>query len=393
MANNKGPATEAYITGIGQSEVGVRIARSALGITMDAIKQAVADAGLTLDQIDGVATYPGRMGGFLGFSPIGADEVIEVCGIKARWHMGGGELPAQLSAIAEAANAVKTGQARHVICFRTVYEAAALSRPDEFPAVRRETVDGNSQWTAPFFAISAACWVAQYANRHMKRYGMTREQLAQVALNANRNALLNPNARNITKKPLTLDDYMEARLITTPFCLYDCDRFSDASTAVVVSAGDALDEITATPIRIAATAGKVDRYSWDQAEWVAAYATGPDLWAKTDYTVKDVDTVQFYDGFAFFPITWLEGLGFCEVGEGHKFIEGGHRIARDGELPLNTAGGQLGAGRLHGFGFAYEAVAQLRMEAGERQIPGDPRVAVATSGGGPLAAALLLARD
>ncbi|MET0239158.1 MAG: thiolase family protein [Sphingobium sp.] len=388
-----GLANEAYISGIGQSQVGVRIERSALGITMDAIKQAVADAGLTFDQIDGVSTYPGRMAGYLGFSPIGADEIIETCGIKARWHMGGGELPAQLSAIAEAANAVKTGQARHIICFRTVYEAAALARPEEFPAVRRETVDGLSQWTAPYFAISAACWVAQYANRHMKRYGMTREQLAQIALNANRNALLNPNARAITKKPLTLDEYMEARLITTPFCLYDCDRFSDASTAIIVSAGDALDEVTATPIRIAATAGKVDRYSWDQAEWVAAYATGPDLWAKTDYTVKDVDTVQFYDGFAFFPITWLEGLGFCKVGEGHEFIDGGHRIARDGELPLNTAGGQLGAGRLHGFGFAYEAVAQLRRQAGERQIPGDPRVAVATSGGGPLAAALLLARD
>jgi acetyl-CoA acetyltransferase len=139
--------------------------------------------------------------------------------------------------------------------------------------------------------------------------------------------------------------------------------------------------------------GSVDRYSWDQVEWPAAYDAGRDLWAHTDYTVDDVDTAQFYDGFAFLPITWLEGLGFCEKGEGGRFIEGGTRIARDGELPLNTAGGQLGAGRLHGFGFAHEAVTQLRGNAGERQIPGSPKVAVATSGGGPLAAALLLARD
>jgi len=384
---------EAYISGVGQSEVGVRLTRSPLGLTMDAIKAAMADAGLTFDQIDGVATYPGRMATFLGFSPVGVDEVIETCGIKARWHMGGGEIPAQLSAIAEAADAVRNGHARHVICFRTVYEAAALSRPEEFPPLRREFVDGLSQWTAPYFAISAACWVGQYAMRQMKRNGMTREQLAQIALNANRNALANPNARNITKKQLTLDEYMEARPITTPFCLYDCDRFSDASTVVIVSAGDALDEIKTTPIRIAATAGSVHRYSWDQPDYMASYATGPDLWSKTDYRPKDVDTVQFYDGFAFFPISWLEALGFCEVGEGHKFIEGGTRIARDGELPLNTGGGQLGAGRLHGFGFAYEAALQLRGDAGERQIPGDPKVAVATSGGGPLAAALLLARD
>jgi acetyl-CoA acetyltransferase len=384
---------EAYVTGVGQSEVGVRLTRSPMGLTMDAIRRALDNAGLTFEQIDGVASYPGKAHAYLGFSPIGVDEVIEQCGIKARWHMGAGEIPAQLSAIAEAANAIKTGQARHVICFRTVYEAAAMSRPDEFPPLRREFVDGASQWTAPFFATSAACWVAQYANRHIKRYGMTRDQLAQVALNANRNGLANPNARAISKKVLTIDEYMDARLITTPFCLYDCDRFTDCSTVLILSAGDALDEVKSTPVRVAATAGAVERYSWDQAEWMASYATGPDLWAKTDYRPKDVDTVQFYDGFAFFPITWLEALGFCEVGEGHRFIEGGTRIARDGELPLNTGGGQIGAGRMHGFGFAYEAVVQLTKQAGERQIPGDPKVAVATSGGGPLAAALLLARD
>ena len=225
------------------------------------------------------------------------------------------------------------------------------------------------------------------------RYGMTREQLAQVALNATANAAINPRAAAITKAPLTLDAYMASRPITSPFCLYDCDRFTDCSTVIIVSAGDALDEVSATPIRIAASAGSVDRWSWDQAEDMAAYVTGPDLWARTDYQPKDVDTVQFYDGFAFFPITWLEALGFCEKGEGHRFIEGGTRIARNGQLPMNTAGGQIGAGRLHGFGFAHEAVVQLRKAGGERQIPGDPKVAVATSGGGPLAAALLLARD
>lgn len=388
-----GLGTEAYVTGVGQSEVGVRLACSPMGLTMDAIRQALDDAGLTFAQIDGVSTYPGKSHGYLGFSPIGTDEVIETCGIKARWHQGGGEIPAQLSAIAAAADAIRSGHARHVICFRTVYEAAAMSRPDEFPALRRDTVDGAQQWTAPFFAISAACWVAQYATRQMKRHGMTREHLAQIALNANRNALLNPNARNITRKPLTMNEYMEARMVTSPFCLFDCDRFTDCSTVVIVSAGDTLDEVKSTPVRLAASAGSVHRYSWDQPDYMACYDTGPDLWAKTDYCPKDVDTVQFYDGFSFFPISWLEAMGFCERGAGHEFVEGGTRIARDGDLPLNTGGGQIGAGRLHGFGFAYEAVLQLRGDAGERQIGGSPKVALATSGGGPLAAALLLARD
>ena len=385
-------AREAYITGIGMSEVGVRLTRSPLGLTLDAVREAIADAGLTLDQIDGVATYPGKMSTFLGFSPVSADDVIEILGLNTRWHIGAAEATAQLGAIAEAAMAVKAGLARHVLCFRTVYEAAALARPEEFPPMeRRKDVSGNSQWVSPFGAFSAANWTAQFAMRHMKRYGLTREQLAQVALNDHANAARNPRA--IVKKPLTMDEYMAARMISSPFCLYDCDRFTDASTVLIVSAGDALGEVKTTPVRIAASAGSGERYSWDQAEWASAYPTGRDLWRNTDYTAKDVDTVQFYDGFAFQPITWLEGLGFCDVGEGGQFLEEGKRIALDGELPMNTGGGQLGWGRLHGFGFAYESVVQLRGEGGERQIAGDPKVAVATSGGGPMAAALLLARD
>jgi acetyl-CoA acetyltransferase len=384
---------QAYITGIGQSEVGVRLARSPLLLTVDAVKEALAEAGLNLSQIDGVATYPGKMHAFLGFSPISSDDLIEALNINSKWHTGAAEAPAQLSAIQAAAMAVKAGLCRHVICFRTVYEAAAMSRPAEFPPLRRETVDGSSQWTAPFFAISAANWTAQYAMRHMKRYGMTREQLAQVALNAHRNAAVNPRAGAIVKAPLSLEKYMAARMITSPFCLYDCDRFTDCSTVVIVSAQDALDEVACTPIRIAAMSCSVDRYSWDQVEWPASYETGADLWTRTDYRAQDVDTIQFYDGFAFLPITWIEGLGFAGKGEGHRFIEGGTRIARDGELPMNTHGGQLGAGRMHGFGFAHEAVTQLRGKGGARQIPGEPKVAIATSGGGPMAAALLLAKD
>ncbi len=387
------PAREAYITGIGQSEVGVRLERHPLLLTIDAVREALDEAGLTIGQIDGVFTYPGRLAGYLGFSPVGADDLIEALDIKSKWHNGAMEQGAQLSAIGTAAQAVRQGLCRHVICFRTVYEAAALSRPDEYAPVRRDTVDGPSQWTAPFWAISAACWTAQYANRHVHRYGLTREQLAQVALNGSRNAMRNPRARAITREALTMDKYMSARMISDPLCLYDCDRFTDASTVVIVSAGDALDEVTCMPVRIAAMSASVNRYSWDQAEWPASYETGADLWTRTDYSTSDVDTVQFYDGFAFLPLTWLEGLGFCGKGEAGSFIEGGGRIAIDGELPMNTGGGQLGAGRLHGFGFAHEAVTQLRGLGGERQIPGDPQVAVATSGGGPLAAALLLARD
>jgi acetyl-CoA acetyltransferase len=384
---------EAYVTGIGQSEVGVRLEREPLLLTVDAVKEALADAGLTIDQIDGVSTYPGRSHSFLGFSPVGADELIDALGIHATWYAGGGEITSQLGAVIAAVGAIRMGLARHIVCFRTVYEAAALARPDEYPSRFTPRVDGVQQWTMPFNAISAATWIAQYAMRHVKKFGMTREQLAQIALTDSANAMRNPRARAITKKPLTLDEYMGSRMISEPFCLYDCDRYTDASTVLIVSAGDALDEVSSQSIRIAGYAGSVERHSWDQAEWVAAYPTGQDLWKHTDYKREDVDLVQLYDGFSFNAITWLEGLGFCPIGEGGRFIEDGERIALDGELPLNTGGGQLGAGRLHGFGFAHEAVVQLRGRGGARQVPGDPRVAIATSGGGPLATALLFARD
>ena len=383
--------SEAFITGVGQSQIGVRLERHPLLLTLDAVKEALDEAGLSIEQIDGVSTYPGKAHGYLGFSPVGADELIDALGIKAKWYAGGGEISSQLGAVAAAADAVKAGHARHVICYRTVYEAAAMAKPDEYPMARRDRVENYSQWFAPFYAISAATWVAQYAMRHVKKYGLTREQLAQIALTDRAHAALNPRA--LVREPLTMDEYLAARMISTPLCLFDCDRYSDASTVIIVSAGSAVDEVTCTPIRIAATAGSVDRHSWDQAEWMASYVTGPELWKHTDYRPSDVDTAQLYDGFSFLTLTWLEALGFCEVGEGGRFIEGGSRIALDGELPLNTFGGQIGAGRLHGFGFAHEAVVQLRGKGEARQIPGDPKVAVCTSGGGPLATALLLARD
>ena len=161
---------EAYITGIGQSQIGIRLTRHPLLLTLDAVREALGEAGLTIGQIDGVSTYPGRTPGYLGFSPVGADELVDALGIRATWYAGGGEITSQLGAVVAAAAAVRAGQARHVICFRTVYEAAAMSRPEEYPVPRRDRVDGTSQWVAPFNATSAVNWTAQYAMRHVKKY-------------------------------------------------------------------------------------------------------------------------------------------------------------------------------------------------------------------------------
>ncbi len=382
---------EAYVSGVGMSEVGMRLTRSPLRLTRDAVQEALDEAGLTIDQIDGVASFPGKTAAYPGLSPLAVTDVVDAFGIRARWYTGGIEVSSQLGAIVAAAMAVKSGAARHVICFRTIYEAAALARPDEYPARSMTAAQGEQQWQQVYHAYSAVNWTAQVAMRHMRKFGLTREQLAQVVLTGRSNAMLNPRA--LVRTPLTMDEYMSARMISDPLCLFDCDRFTDASTVLIVSAGDALDEVQCTPIRIAAMSGVAERYTWDQYDWMNTYATGEELWKETDYKPEELDLAQLYDGFSFHVLIWLESLGLCSRGEAGRYVEGGKRIALDGELPINTFGGQLGAGRLHGFGFAHESVVQLRGNGGARQVQGDPRLCVATSGAGPFATALLFARD
>ena len=373
------------------SEVGRGLKRHPMLLTLDAIREALDEAELTIDQIDGVSTYPGHMSGFLGYSPIGAEELVDALRLKATWFLGAMEHTSQLGAVVAAVAAVRSGQARHVICFRTVYEAAALERPDEWPSKKSDRVEGWPSWFAPFHSYSAICSFAQHASRHFRDYGMTREQLAQIALIDRQNGMLNPRA--LVREPLTIDQYMSARMISTPLCLYDCDRYTDGSTVLIISAGEAIDEVKCTPIRVAGMAAECGMFSWDQPDWYPAYQTGPRLWANTDYKPKDVDVAQLYDGFSFIACQWLEGLGFCNVGEAGEFIEGGQNIALDGILPLNTGGGQIAGGRLHGFIQPWEAVLQLRGNGGARQVSGNPRVAAIAVGGGPSSTAMLLTKD
>jgi acetyl-CoA acetyltransferase len=141
-----------------------------------------------------------------------------------------------------------------------------------------------------------------------------------------------------------------------------------------------------------ALAGRPDWYSYGDGAEMMATEVGRDLWTHTDLRPTDVDVAQLYDGFTIFTLLWLEALGFVPRGDSGAFVEGGDRIALDGDLPLNTSGGQLSAGRLHGYGHLHEACVQLRGEAGARQVT-TAEVAVVAVGGGPLGGALLLTKD
>jgi acetyl-CoA acetyltransferase len=384
------------ISGIGQSDIGRRLNRTGLDLTVQAALVAVADAGLTLADIDGIATYPGGVGGAgAGFAGPGTPEVQEALRLEVNWHTGGIEGAAQLAAVVNAVMAVGAGLANHVLVYRTVTEATAQgSGGRQGIGGGGGGISGSMQWNIPFRAYSAANWLAMNAQAHFHEYGTTREQLGMIAVTARRNAGLNPKA--IYRDPMTLDDYLAARMITTPFGLFDCDVPVDGSTALIVSRADHASAVDHPVARVEAMGTALrGRPSWDQFDdltTMSARDAGAHLWTRTDLTPADVDIVELYDGFSFLALTWLEALGFCGKGEGGPFIEGGTRIALDGELPLNTHGGQLSAGRLHGFGFIHEACLQLRGEAGERQVA-DVEVAAVGNGGGPIAGALLLTRE
>ncbi|MCB1016008.1 MAG: thiolase family protein, partial [Acidimicrobiales bacterium] len=179
------------------------------------------------------------------------------------------------------------------------------------------------------------------------------------------------------------------------FGLYDCDVPCDAALAVIVSAADVAGDLPHPAIRVEAVGTQVnERISWDQdtvTHEPQVLGQAAHLWTRTSLTAADVDLALLYDGFTFNAVSWLEALGFCELGGAQDWIDGGRRIALDGDLPVNPHGGQLSEGRTHGFGFLYEAVTQLRGDAGERQVA-DARTAVVTSGGGTPSGVLLLQR-
>jgi acetyl-CoA acetyltransferase len=394
----------AVISGAGQSDIGRRLHRDPLELTLDACLAAIEDAGLTTNDIDGVSTYPGPMEVPPGFSGAGAVDVHDALRLPLNWWNGGLETPSQLGAVVAACLAVSAGLATHVLCFRSVFEGSAQGDKGRAAVMPGgggggggrgiPRTSGFMEWLLPFSAPSAATWIAMLAQRHFHEYGTTREQLAQIALNARKNAAVNP--KGIYTDPMTMDDYLSVRMISSPLCLYDCDVPCDGATAVIVSRVDTVADLRKPPLQVEAVGTALHgRPSWDQFDDLTTMAVrdaGAHLWSRTDLRPTDVQLAEMYDGFSFITMAWLEAMGFCGKGESGPFVEGGERIARDGQLPLNTHGGQLSAGRLHGFGFIHEASVQLWGEAGERQVPGDPEVGVACAGGGPLAAALLLTR-
>ena len=360
----------ACIVGVGHTALAARLGRSAWALEAEAVRAAVADAGLGPRDVDGLLTEPGYSQGVIeGVTPhflrLGA-----MLGLDPRYT--GSEVLGGASAVAmvqRAATAVAAGLCEVCVC---VFGDAPSLAPGVWNYSRG---DG-----AAFGFFGAPGLHALAARRHMALYGTRPEQLGEVAVTFRRHASLTPHAQE--RAPFTLDEYLASRYIVEPLRLLDCCLVSDGAGAVVVSSTARTRDLRPPAVRIAGFGQAHCLTGLANAEHLTtlpASRAGAAAFAMAGLTPHDVDLAELYDCFTIVVLMQLEDYGFCPKGEGGRFVEGG-TLGLGGALPTNTAGGLLSEGFGGGMFHIIEAVRQLRGECGERQVA-DAKVALVSGHG------------
>ena len=373
------------VAGIGQTAFGKGLPDTELSLACQAISLALDDCGIAPAEVDGLASFtlePSRevdvarsvgLGDITFFTQIG---------------FGGG---AGCGVVTHAAMAVATGQADVVVAWRARKRASKASRPWANVASR---IDDNGQWSRPWGLLRPVDEISVLMRRYMHEYGATRDHLANVALAFRKHANRNPNA-TMYERTLTREEYMDARWISEPLCLFDnCLETDGALAAVVVSAERAKD-LPHPPAYIHAGAqglppqhNVMTNYFNDDPLTGPSWTAAKQLWRYSDFKPSDVKVAQIYDAFSpLIPLS-LEGYGFCERGEGAAFTDHGALEWPDGRLPTNTSGGGMSEAYVHGFNLVLEGVRQIRGMS-TSQVEGAD-VSLVTSGEGVPTSALLL---
>lgn len=384
------------IVGVGVSEL-TRKPEKALGSSaIEACKRAVEDAGLSLSDIDGLASFPEAP--FIGGGIVDGEDVVTPSYMlnhmkladSVRWYC---QLEAGMitAAVIEACNALVAGACNYVLLWRALHIPKGA-----YGAVQSSTnlVEGLDAFTIPYgFATPLQLHALTY-RRYMDLYGAKREHMATLAVTQRRYA--NKNEKAIFyEKQLTVENYLNSRMVADPLCLLDCDVPVEGCLAVVLTTYDRAKDVRNRPAYIAAyglnTCRKLSLVSYTLEDYFDNNL-GRQIWENSGYSPRDVDIAEIYDGFL--PSVWygLEAYGFCSRGEAFEFIQNG-RIDQDGELPLNTNGGACSEGRLHAMGHLVEAVLQVTGRASPRQV-NNVHIAFVAAGSPMLRnSALLITRD
>ena len=372
------------IAGIGQTEFAKSLPQSEKRLALEAILLALEDAQLDPSEVDGLASYTLETTEEVDIARnLGLGDVT----FFSQVGYGGG---AGCGVVGQAAMAIATGQAEVVVAWRARKRASAASRPWAQIEVR---VGGDHQWSRPFGLLRPVDEIAMLTRRYMHEYGGTRDHLANVAIAARKHANRNP-AATMYERPLTREQYMEARWISEPLCLFDNCLETDGALAAVITSAERARDLPQPPAYIHSFAQSIPpqhqtmtNYFTDDPLRGPAWACAHKLWSTSELTPADIDVAQLYDAFSPLIILSLEGYGFCERGEGGPFTDDG-AIELGGRLPVNTSGAGMSEAYVHGFNLITEGVRQVRGTS-TAQVEGADNCLV-TSGEGVPTSALVL---
>ena len=364
LARPDGPQ-RAAIAGIGETRYtkwGGMTDRNEFQLAVEAIGVAARDAGIRLDEIDGLACFADTsIDSSLLALALGIDD-LRLC--ASVWGGRGG---GPMGALALAVDAVETGRARHVAVFRSLCQGQTRRYGKFYPARM------HADMVSPFGLFSAGQGLAMLIQRYRHEYGFTDAQQAMIPLMFRANAQRNPRAL-MRGRPLTMEDYLNSRRIVDPLRVHDCCLETDGACAVIVTTRERARDLRKKPVRVLAAAlGTAPGWSTGA---MGAHNMPEDIFASggqaevarqvfgmAGVAPEDIDTAQFYDHFGPMIFMSLEDFGFCKRGEGPAWIESGQGAWPTGGMPLNTHGGSLSEAYVHGFNHLLEGVRQLRGES------------------------------
>jgi acetyl-CoA acetyltransferase len=383
-------AGTAAIAGIGATEFSKDSGRSELKLAVEAARAALADAGLSPADVDGMCTFTMDSNAEVAVArELGVGDLT----FFSQIGYGGG---AACATVHQAALAVLAGAAEVVICYRALNERSGR----RFGQVAVGAVQGASTgsidagWHYPMGLATPAATVAMAARRYMHTFGATSADFGAVAVADRKHAATNPAAW-FYQRPITLAEHQESRWICEPLRLLDCCQETDGAVAIVVTSAARARSLAKPAVLIQAAAQGSGPNQFTMTSYYRDDMTGlPEmgvvarqLWRQSGLSPADIRTAVLYDHFTPYVLMQLEELGFCPRGEARHFIAGG-ALELGGRLPLNTHGGQLGEGYLHGMNGIAEAVRQVRGTA-VNQVPGDGPVIVTAGTGVPTSGLIL----
>lgn len=376
-------ANDPMVVGIGRSPYSRNSGRTTASLAVEACRTAIADAGMDLSEVDGIVEF--NVGDSVG--SLNVAYALGLPGLRMPVDIQNGGNVVTL-AVALACMAVQSGKCKSVLVYRSLNSRSG-QRIGTYTG--NLNIGGDDQYGAPHGYMAPGQWFAMYCRRYMHEFGTTYEDLGQIAITTRAHAGKNEAA--IMREPITMEQYLASRWIYDPFRLFDCALEADGACAILVTSRERARSLQQVPVQMLDEETFMGRHpdSWEDMGHLFSARAAPPLWERTGLKPADMDFACIYDCFTFTTIGVIEDYGFCEKGGAGEYYASG-KATYGGDCVINPHGGLLSEAYIHGMNHHYEAVLQLRHQAGERQVK-DAQVALVTAGTGPFGGGLIYARS